>query len=481
MILLLSRVIRAVLLVGCLTGACAVQAQTFSVVYNFANSDGFGPMAGVVQGTDGALYGTTSQGGAAGLGTVFRFDRSAGSLNTLHSFNGGDGSTLYSGLAQGNDGALYGSTFDGGALNLGTLFRVGTTGANFVSLYSFSGPDGENPDDLKLVKAADGSFYGATSAGGTYGGGTIFRLDPATGALTTLYNFAETAGVDAGLVAGRDGKLYGTTYSGGANAAGSVFSIDPATFTLTTLHDFGGTGGSYPVPGALLHASDGYLYGSTQLGGNGTVYRLNPSTLAFTTLHTFSGTTDGRMPLGGLTEGGDGYVYGTTVLGGQGYGTVYRVNMTTLAYNIAVRFGNSNGRSPSGNLYRVPNGPLYGATRLGGLYNAGTIYRISTDTTAPVISAISASPNTLKPASGKMVAVKVSVSASDNLDPAPISKITAVTCNQTATSDWQITGDLSLNLRAKKTGGAKRIYTITVTTTDASGNAATATTTVTVP
>ena len=153
--------------------------------------------------------------------------------------------------------------------------------------------------------------------------------------MTTLHSFIPTAagGVDAGLVAGRDGYWYGTTYSGGANGAGSVFRVDPSTFALTTLHDFTASGGQNPVPGALMQGSDGNLYGTTQLGGGyGTVFKLNPTTLAFTTLHVFSGINDGRMPLGGVTEGADGYLYGTTVLGGQGYGTVFRVHPTTLAY-----------------------------------------------------------------------------------------------------------------------------------------------------
>jgi uncharacterized repeat protein (TIGR03803 family) len=405
-------------------------------------------------------------------------------LTTLHEFGGTDGSALYSGLVVGNDGLLYGSTHSGGAADLGTLFSVGLDGQGFTTLYSFGGTDGANPDDLQLTLGGDGAVYGATSEGGPDGGGTLFQFDVASQALSTIHSFASTGtgGVNAGLVAGHDGYWYGTTYSGGANGTGSVFRVDPNTFELTTLHDFGSVGGANPVPGALMQGGDGHLYGTTQLGvGYGTVFKLDPLTLAFTTLHAFSGANDGRMPLGGVTEGGDGYLYGTTVLGGQGYGTVYRVHPTTLDYNIVVWFGGTNGRSPSGNLLRATDGPLYGVTRLGGAFNAGTVYRVTVEATAPTITSITASPNVLQPPKGKMVPVTVTVVATDAEDPAPTCVITGVTSNQPITDDWVITGDLTVNLRSRRSGGTARIYTIIVECTDASGNFATGTVAVTVP
>ena len=463
--------------------SAAFAQPPFTLLHSFNGSDGFGPMASVVQGADGALYGTTSQGGSTSLGTVFRLDRATLGLTTLHHFAGTDGSVLYSGLALGSDGLLYGSTYAGGAANLGTLFRVSPDGQNFTALYNFSGADGAKPDDLKLTQASDGAFYGATSEGGPDGGGTLFRFDATTQGLTTLHSFTGPGGIDAGLVAGRDGYWYGSTYSGGANGAGSVFRVDPTTFALTTLHDFTGTDGQNPLPGALMQGSDGNLYGTTQLGGGyGTVYKLNPTTLAFTTLRTFSGgILEGRMPLGGVTEAGDGYLYGTTVLGGQGYGTVYRVRPTGLDYSIVVQFGNSNGRSPSGNLLLASDGALYGVTRLGGSFNGGTLFRLSFDTTPPEITSITASPSVLQPPNGKMVPVALTVVATDANDPVPKCKITGVTSNQSATGDWVITGDLTLGLRARRSSGTARIYTITVQCTDSSGNTATGTVSVTVP
>jgi probable HAF family extracellular repeat protein len=105
------------------------------------------------------------------------------------------------------------------------------------------------------------------------------------------------------------------------------------------------------------------------------------------------------------------------------------------------------------------------------------------DTTPPVIQSVTATPNVLSPANGKPVAVTVAVSASDNCDPSPVSKITSVACNApTAAGDIKITGNLTVSLVASKGPSATtKIYTITVSTTDASGNSSTATVTVTVP
>ena len=142
-----------------LTALVAMQPEAFAqpqftLLHSFNGTDGFGPMSGVVQGADGALYGTTSQGGSASLGTVFRLDRATLELTTLHDFAGTDGSVLYSGLALGKDGSLYGSTYSGGVADLGTLFRVAADGQSFASLHSFSGADGANPADLKLLQGS---------------------------------------------------------------------------------------------------------------------------------------------------------------------------------------------------------------------------------------------------------------------------------------------------------------------------------------
>lgn len=466
----------------------------FATLNSFTGGNGFRPMSGLIQGADGALYGTTQSGGGGllmGLGTTYRFDRVTHGVTAVHTFFGG-GYGPYGGVTLAADGLLYGSTYNGSAIggDFGTLYRVAPNGQSFATLYSFSGgADGASPRDFKLTQASDGLLYGTTSKGGANGGGTLFRLDPATLTLTTLHAFNAPTAVASnqgpGLVAGRDGYLYGTTFDGGANGFGSVFRFDPRTAEVTTLHEFVGTDGWFPVAGGLMQAADGHLYGTTS--GVGSVYKLNPVTLAFTTLHMFVGATEGRSPRGGVTEGADGYLYGTAEIGGTGFGTIYRLHPGTLAYETVFAFSGTNGQSPVGNLLRTDDGTLYGVTQLGGPSNGGTLFSLTfpaappPDTTPPVIASLIATPNVLKPASGKMIPVAVTVAVKDAVDPAPQCKITGVTSNQAISGDWLITGDMSVKLRARQSGRVARLYTIAVQCKDVAGNAASATVGVTVP
>src|ERR1700693_821228 len=173
----------------------------------------------------------------------------AQTFTTLHSFDRRDGSGRYAGLLQATNGALYGTTAFGGLYNSGTVFKM-TPSGTLTTLYNFcpeSGcTDGALPA-LGLVQGSAGEFYGTTSQGGAYGQGTVFKISP-TGTLTTLHSFAGTDGnyPAAVLVQGSDGKFYGTTVNGGANEScdffgingcGTVFSITSAG-VLTTIYNF---------------------------------------------------------------------------------------------------------------------------------------------------------------------------------------------------------------------------------------------------
>src|SRR6516225_8715902 len=256
--------------------------------------DGNGPGPGVRLGTDGEYYGVTDGGGVVGLGfgTVFRIT-AAGGLKTLHSFVGTDGAYPNSFLVQGTDGSFYGTTIAGGNLaacsgsGCGTVFKV-TPGGALTMLYKFcSQPnctDGAVAFD-GLVQGTDGNFYGATWQGGAYNLGTIYKMTPA-GALSVIYSFCSQSACTDGanplwVVPGKDGKFYGTTYNGGANNVGTVFKISPAG-KLTTLHSFDGADGANPI-GSLGQDTNGSFYGTTGFGGTssactggcGTVFRVS--------------------------------------------------------------------------------------------------------------------------------------------------------------------------------------------------------------
>jgi uncharacterized repeat protein (TIGR03803 family) len=314
--------------------------------------DGYKPYAGLVQATDGNFYGTTYGGGAygncvgglVGCGTVFKITP-AGALTTLYSFcaQGGcaDGYTPFGGLVQATDGNLYGTTTNGGD-GAGTVFKI-TPSGTLTTLLVFDYSDGDVPLDA-LVQATDGNFYGTThNGGGYYLLGNVFKMTPA-GEVTTLYTFCSQGGGNctdgrnpgAALVQASDRNFYGTTNGGGVNnnceyGCGTVFKITSGG-ELTTLHSFNGADGQPPYA-ALVQATDGNFYGTTAGGGYGygTVFEMTPAGEVIT-LYSFcsqgGNCPDGAGPTGGLVQARDGNFYGTTTYGGTyDGGTVFRLGV----------------------------------------------------------------------------------------------------------------------------------------------------------
>ena len=342
------------------------------------------PSAGLVQGSDGSLYGTTAYGGASGKGTVFQVTTN-GALTILLSFNGTNGSHPAAALVQGSDGNFYGTTACGGSSgNNGTVFQMTPAGV-LTTLVSFDGTNGKHPAAW-LVQATDGYFYGTTIRGGKYNLGTIFQVTP-TGTLTTLVTFSGGNGSApfAALVQGTNGNLYGTT-SVGDGGGGTVFRVTPAG-VLATLARFTGANGYYSAA-ALVQGQDGNFYGTTEFGGNvslnaglgfGSVFRMT-STGALTTLIPFNGAANGSHCASGLVQGSDGNFYGTTAGGGAGGslggGTVFKMTpagaLTTL-----VSFNGANGNSSQAPLIQGSDGNFYGTTTYGGPGGAGTVFQVT--------------------------------------------------------------------------------------------------------
>jgi len=221
----------------------------------------------------------------------------------------------------------------------GFLFLVLSLSARtFNSLYSFDGTDGARPS-AALIQATDGNFYGTAEEGGANGYGTVFKIT-SRGKLTTLYSFCSQNDCTdgnypyAGLIQATDGNFYGTTVFGGTNFCkpgdcGTVFQITPSG-KLTTLHSFDWTDGAWPYAG-LVQATDGNFYGTAEGGGangGGTIFKITPRG-KLTTLYSFcsqSGCTDGGYPYAGVIQATDGNLYGTTSAGGvYNYGTVFKI------------------------------------------------------------------------------------------------------------------------------------------------------------
>jgi len=298
--------------------AVMTQAQTLTILANFDNTDGANPLAGLVQGTNGNLYGTTLFGGAnlGGDGTVFEITPS-GTLTTPYSFCSlsgcADGDQPTAGLVQATNGDFYGTTSEGGAYGSGTVFKI-TLGGTLTTLHSFCAQstqyctDGLGPDGL--VQATNGNLYGTTTGGGANGDGTVFKITP-SGTLTTLHTFDRTdgSGPYAGLVQATNGNLYGTTYSGGASGScanfapsgcGTVFSLSVGLGPFVkTLPTSGKVGAAIKILGTDLT-------GATAVSFNGTAAAFTVVSSSEITTTVPAGATSGEVevatPSGTLTS-----------------------------------------------------------------------------------------------------------------------------------------------------------------------------------
>jgi uncharacterized repeat protein (TIGR03803 family) len=218
-------------------------------------------------------------GGVSDLGTVFKLD-ATGAETVLHSFTGGptDGAQPRAGLIRDRAGNLYGTTMSGNVFDQGTVFKLDATGAETI-LHSFvDWLDGRSPQ-AGLIRDAAGNLYGTTTAGGASNLGTVFKLD-STGTETVLYDFkggADGSNPYAGLLPNAAGAFYGTTCCGSGSDFGTVFKLD-TTGTETVLYSFtGSSDGKYPTSG-LVRDAVGNLYGTSPTGGNfglGAVFKLS--------------------------------------------------------------------------------------------------------------------------------------------------------------------------------------------------------------
>jgi len=351
----------------------------------FALSDGTYPYAGLAQGKDGNLYGTTFSGGTNNAGTVYKFSPGSSAPTTIYSFgaNNTDGAAPYASLVAGKDGNLYGTNSQNGANGKGTVFQITPSGA-LTTLHAFGAADDGAEPSANLIQANNGDFYGTTQAGGTYGGGTIYKIT-STGVVTTFYSFGgvanDAAGPYAGLVQASDGNFYGTTPLGGANGEGAIYKLTSAgvysiLYSFTAIESDKNADGALPYAG-LVQGSDGNLYGATSYGGAnnfGTIYKITPSG-TFTTLYSFTGKTDGAHPRATLEKVGDSF-YGTASGGGaNNLGTAFKVTSGgSLSTLYAFGANDTDGASPYGALFKASNGGLYGTTLGSG---TGKVYQLN--------------------------------------------------------------------------------------------------------
>jgi uncharacterized repeat protein (TIGR03803 family) len=324
------------------------------------------PAGVLAQGSDGSFYGTAQFGGAGGAGAVVKFTPPAGAaisysfspeFNPDNSSANLDGANPRDGVVVATDGTLWGVTANGGADGNGTVFHLDPVTGQLTQIHSFTAQhaDFTNADGVvptgRLVLAGDGNLYGLTHQGGSGNAGTLFSINPATGAFAVVHSFGALSGptqannadgalATTGMTAAHDGTLYGVTCSGGSGGAGTAFQFVPSTGVLTTIAAFStAVSSTNACPSSrLLLGIDGNFYGTTLgFAQAGTLFRLSPQG-SVSTLYTFDeGFFDGvgcraTINTSGLTATGDliddsqGNLYGTAFSGGLGAaGTVFKL------------------------------------------------------------------------------------------------------------------------------------------------------------
>jgi uncharacterized repeat protein (TIGR03803 family) len=372
-------------------------SATYTLLYSFegVNNDGQSPDASLIQATDDNLYGTTYAGGAQNAGTVFRMTPGTGAETVLYSFGTGtDGEHPAAALMEGSDGNLYGTTYTGGTQNAGTVFEISLSGSETV-LYSFGSVagDGANPA-AALRQGSDGNLYGTTYQGGADNDGTIFSVSPSTKAEVLLHSFSGPTGDGAGpgavLIQDSNGTLYGTTLAGGTFNDGTIFQLTPGSGAESTVYSFGAgiNDAEDPDASGLIKGSDGNFYGTTLEGGahgaklstGGTVFSFSTGSGNDSIVYSFgSFSGDGAQPGGGVIQGSDGNLYGTTSNGGSYQsGTVFMVTPSgaeTILYSFGSVSGDGDG--PAAGLIQASDGSFYGTTSTGGANNLGTVFEVT--------------------------------------------------------------------------------------------------------
>ncbi len=362
----------------------------YAVLHSFGTLSGEGRAPnGLVEGRDGALYGTTQYGGSNDGGTVFKLNKDGSGSKVLRSFTKSSGHWPTASLTVGSDGALYGTTSSGGANDLGTVFKINPDGSGYAVLYSFMGAQDAAGPNGELVVGTNGTLYGTTYYGGmsNFGGG-VFKLNADGSGYAVLRRFSGSGGdgnLPTGLVEGSDGALYGTTVTGGAHDVGTVFKLNKDGSGYLLLRSFTATGSDGGSPNGLVEESDGALYGTTSQGGSkyeGTVFKLNKDGSGYTVLRSFDFSTgDGGFPYAGLVKGTDGALYGaTTGVGIYSDGTVFKLNQNGSGYSVLYEFSSTggDGKYPTAGLMEASDGVLYGTTPDGGVH-AGTVFKLNRD------------------------------------------------------------------------------------------------------
>lgn len=300
----------------------------YTVLHNFSFGDGSAPVGNLIEASNGYLYGATTYGGT-GSGVIFRIQKDGSGFSVVYNLSTG---TL-AGLMQASDGKLYGTTFAGGTIGYGSIYKINLDGTGFSEIFSFDGPINGNTPRGVLVQGPDSYLYGMTANGGANAMGVVFKVQTTGANFTKLVEFDGTATGSYGsssLIFGSNGKLFGMTQAGGANELGTIFTVASDGTGFVKLVDFAGaSNGAAPLGSLIESANDGYLYGMTSAGGSGdlgVIFKVMKDGTSFTVLEDLSGPNGSSPQLGPLLEVQAGLFFGMTYRGGvSDAGTIFSI------------------------------------------------------------------------------------------------------------------------------------------------------------
>ena len=425
------KLIKILTLMAILAARLKAQTSTFSVLHEFDPIPGLSLRAPLTLAPDGTLYGA-GNGPGDPSGTIFKLTTN-GTLTILYSFSSsglgssGFGYTNSDGIGPTNGlilsgNTLYGTATEGGTNGCGTIFKVNTDGTGFATLHDFSLPsansnfadtNGDGMEPLSALCLSGNTLYGTAKYGGTNGWGTIFAVNTDGTGFTTLHSFGTATnaygtdpfyGTDiytnkdgiwpvTGMVLS-SGTLYGTTYGGGTNGEGAVFKVNADGTGFSLLQSLG-SHGAYPLGGLALSGST--LYGTTYTGGThglGVIFEISTTGTGFNAFYNF-GSLPGGYTSHGIFTNGDGQfsvaglalsgstLYGATIAAGtNGNGTIFKVSTSGTGFTTLYNNGNPPGSGASG-----PTGvtlfgnTLYATRGYGGNGSSGDVFKINTDGT----------------------------------------------------------------------------------------------------
>jgi len=384
-----------------------LRAQQFDQLVYFNGPNGNNPGGKLAMDAVGNIYGTTFYGGRYGdfgPGTVYKVSHNGSRwvLTSLYDFSGhSDGGNPWGGIVFGSDGALYGTTSTGGLYGEGVVFKLQPQPTRCATalcywdetvLYNFTGGDDGGAPQGAVVFDSAGNLYGTTLSGGQGSNGVVYELSPAQGSwnINVLYRFmggSDGQYPEDGVVMDRSGNLYGSTFLGGADSVGTVYELTQgaSAWTETVLHSFaGGNDGEYPtVP--VVDPSGNVFGATTEEGANrdGTVFELQPTGsggFSYSIIYQFNSLATAPCDAEcGFILDSAGNLYSAGGGGMNGGGTIFELSPSNGSWNLTVLWDLTEQESdePSSRLIFDAQGNLYGTTEYGGPGNDGNVWQLT--------------------------------------------------------------------------------------------------------